>query len=128
MKESLSRQEWVMMETLWQGSPMFLSDIMEAMAKSVDWNRSSYLTYLKRMTDKGLIGYDTIRGSRSYYPLVKREDCIENESSYILSKLTEDSTRLLLASMIQKSGLSDKDRDALQDLIVKLSDDTKKEK
>lgn len=126
MKESLSKQEWVMMETLWQGSPMFLSEIMEAMAKSVDWNRSSYLTYLKRMTDKGLIGYETIRGSRSYYPLVKREDCIEKESSYILSKLTEDSTRLLLASMIQKSGLSDKDRDELQELIVKLS--TEKEK
>ncbi|MDD5017045.1 MAG: BlaI/MecI/CopY family transcriptional regulator [Eubacteriales bacterium] len=128
MKESLSRQEWVMMETLWQGSPMFLSEIMEAMATSVDWNRSSYLTYLKRMADKGLIGYKTIRGSRSYFPLVKREDCIENESNYILSKLTEDSTRLLLASMIQKSGLKDKDRDELQELIKKLSVDSEKEK
>jgi BlaI family transcriptional regulator, penicillinase repressor len=128
MKESLSRQEWVMMETLWQGNPMFLSDIMEAMEKSVDWNRSSYLTYLKRMADKGLIGYETIRGSRRYYPLVNREDCIENESNYILSKLTEDSTRLLLASMIQKSGLSDKDRDELQVLIKTLGGDSEKEK
>lgn len=128
MKESLSRQEWVMMETLWQGSPMFLSDIMEAMAKSVDWNRSSYLTYLKRMEEKGLIGYKTVRGSRSYFPLLRREDCIESESNYILSKLTEDSTRLLLASMIQKSGLSEKDRDELQELIKKLGDDSGKEK
>ncbi len=122
MKESLSRQEWVMMETLWQGREMFLSDIMEAMAKSVDWNRSSYLTYLKRMTDKGLIGYNTIRGSRSYYPLARREDCIENESNSILSKMTEDSARLLLASMIQKSGLSEEDRDELKELIQKLGD------
>lgn len=128
MKESLSKQEWVMMETLWQNSPMFLSEIMEAMAKAVDWNRSSYLTYLKRMTDKGLIGYDTIRGSRSYYPLVERQDSIEKESSYILSKLTEDSARLLLASMIQKSGLSDKDREELAGLIERLSDGSKKEK
>lgn len=128
MKESLSKQEWVMMEALWQGSPMFLSEIMEAMAKSVDWNRSSYLTYLKRMSDKGLIGYDTIRGSRSYYPLVERQDCIENESRYILSKLTEDSARLLLASMIQKSGLSDEDRTELAALIERLSDGAKKEK
>ncbi len=121
MKESLSRQEWVMMETLWHNSPMFLSQIMQAMEKSVDWTRSSYQTYLKRMTDKGLIGYDTIRGSRSYYPLVKREDCIENESQNILSKMTEDSTRLLLASMIQKSGLLEKDRVELAELIEKLS-------
>lgn len=123
MKESLSKQEWIIMETLWQGSPMFLSDIMLAMARSVDWNRSSYLTYLKRMSDKGLIGYNTVRGSRSYFPLVGREDCIENESNYILSKLTENGTRLLLASMIQKSGLSNKDRDELQELIKKLSEE-----
>jgi BlaI family penicillinase repressor len=108
------------METLWQGRKMFLSEIMEAMARSVDWNRSSYLTYLKRMTDKGLIGYKTVRGSRRYFPLVEREDCIENESRYILSKLTQDSARLLLASMIQKSGLTEKDRDELQILIENL--------
>lgn len=121
MKESLSRQEWVMMETLWQKSPLFLSEIMEAMEKSVDWNRSSYLTYLKRMSDKGLIGYKTIRGSRSYFPLIGREECVETETKYILSKLTEDSARLLLASMIQRSGLSEKDRAELQELISKLS-------
>jgi BlaI family penicillinase repressor len=120
MRESLSKQEWVMMETLWNGRPMFLSDIMEAMDKLVDWNRSSYMTYLKRMEEKGLIGYKVIRGSRSYYPLVNREDCIENESSYILSKLTADSTRLLLASMIQKSGLAEADREELHALIKKL--------
>ncbi len=127
MRETLSKQEWVMMETLWQKSPLFLSDIMDAMATSVDWNRSSYLTYLKRMADKGLVGYETVRGSRSYYPLVKREDCIENESNYLLSKMTEDSTRLLLASMIQKSGLSEKDRDELQVLIQKLGDKSEEE-
>ena len=127
MKESLSKQEWVMMETLWQRSPLFLSEIMEAMATSVDWNRSSYLTYLKRMSDKGLIGYKTVRGSRSYFPLKGREECVETETNYILSKLTEDSARLLLASMIQKSGLSDNDMAELQGLISKLSGPEKEE-
>lgn len=127
MKESLSRQEWVMMEALWQRNPLFLSEIMEVMATSVDWNRSSYLTYLKRMSDKGFIGYKTVRGSRSYFPLKGREECVESETNYLLSKLTEDSTRLLLASMIQKSGLSEKDRAGLQELISKLSGGVEKE-
>lgn len=120
MKEALSRQEWVLMEAIWQKNPLFLSQIMDATANAVDWNKSSYLTYLKRMTEKGLIGYTNISGNRCYAPLVKREDCIDNESSYILSKLTEDGTRLLLASMIKKSGLSEEDRDELQALISKL--------
>ena len=120
MKEALSRQEWVLMEALWQKNPLFLSQIMDVTANAVDWNKSSYLTYLKRMTEKGLIGYTNISGNRCYAPLVKREDCIDNESSYILSKLTEDGTRLLLASMIKKSGLNEEDRDELQALISKL--------
>ena len=123
MKETLTKQEWIVMETLWQKSPLFLSEVMEHMASAVDWNRSSYLTYLRRMADKGLIGYETERGSRRYYPLVERENCIENESSYILSKLTEDSARMLLASMIQKSGLSEKDREELQAMIAELSEE-----
>ncbi len=127
MKETLSKQEWILMETLWQKNPLFLSELMEAASASVDWNRSSYLTYLKRMTDKGLIGYKTVSGNRCYCPLVQREDCIENESSYILSKLTEDSARLLLVSMIQKSGLSEKDMKELQELILKLGGDSEKE-
>ena len=127
MKEVLSRHEWILMEALWNGSPMFLSQLIEATKSAVDWNPSSYSTYLKRMTDKGLLTYKTISGYRCYSPLLKREDCIETESSYILSKMTEDSKRLLLASMIEKSGLSDKDRAELKELITRLGSDAKKE-
>ena len=128
MKETLSRHEWILMEALWDRNPMFLSEIMEATRSSVDWNSSSYSTYLKRMTDKGLLSYKTISGNRCYKPKIRREDCIETESSYILSKLTEDSKRLLLASMIQKSGLSEKDRDELKRLIARLGKMPEKEK
>lgn len=127
MKETLSRHEWILMEALWNRNPMFLSEIMEATKSSVDWNSSSYSTYLKRMTDKGLLGYKTISGYRCYRPLIRREDCIETESSYILSKMTEDSKRLLLASMLEKSGLTQKDRAELQGLITRLGSDSKKE-
>jgi len=128
MKETLSRHEWILMEALWNRSPMFLSEIMEATKSSVDWNSSSYSTYLKRMTNKGLLTYQTISGYRRYSPLIRREDCIETESSYILSKMTEDSKRLLLTSMIEKSGLTEKDRAELQELISRLGSDSKKEK
>ena len=127
MKEKLSRHEWILMEALWSRSPMFLSEIMEATKSSVDWNSSSYSTYLKRMTDKGFLTYKTISGYRCYSPLILREDCIETETNNILSKMTEDSKRLLLASMIEKSGLTEQDRDELQELITKLGSDSKKE-
>lgn len=117
---SLTKQEWIIMETLWNQSPLFLSQIMDRTKTMVDWNSSSYLTYLKRMTDKGYIGFDTISGNRCYYPIIMREDCIENESRFILSKLTDQSTRMLLASMIQQSKLTEKDKQDLRGLIDRL--------
>lgn len=116
----LTKSEWIIMETLWNSSALFLSQIIDRMKSMVDWNSSSYLTYLKRMTKKGYIGFNTISGNRCYYPKIQREDCVENESRFILSKLTEKSTRLLLASMIQQSGLNEKDRDELRQLIDRL--------
>ncbi len=124
---ALTKQEWIIMETLWNQSPLFLSQIMDKMKKMVDWNSSSYLTYLKRMTDKGYIAFDTISGNRCYSPILKREDCIDNESRYILSKLTDRSKHLFLASMIQNSGLTKKEKDELRKLIDTLDSDSNKE-
>lgn len=125
MKETLSRHEWVIMETLWQHAPLFLSDLMSAMETSVDWNRSSYLTYLKRMTDKGYIGYDTVRGSRRYAPLIRREDCVAAESAAMLEKMTGQSAKLFLVSLVEKSGLDESDRAELQALIARLGEEQK---
>ena len=125
MKETLSRHEWVIMETLWQRAPLFLSDLMSAMETSVDWNRSSYLTYLKRMTEKGYIGYDTIRGSRRYVPLIRREDCVAAESAAMLEKMTGQSAKLFLVSLVEKSGLDESDRAELQALIARLGEEHK---
>lgn len=125
MKETLTRHEWVIMETLWQRAPLFLSDLMSAMDTSVDWNRSSYLTYLKRMTDKGYVGYETVRGSRRYIPLIRREDCVAAESAAMLEKMTGQSAKLFLVSMVQKSGLSLSDRAELQTLISRLGEESK---
>lgn len=123
MKETLSRQEWILMEALWETSPLFLSELIEATNTTLCWNSSSYSTYLKRMTQKGLLSYATVSGNRRYRPLVRREDCIESESRSILSKLTQDSRRLLLANMIEQSGLTENERAELQQLIARLGGD-----
>jgi len=127
MKQTLSKNEWILLEALWQRAPLYLSELMEAMKTSVDWNRSSYLTYLKRMTDQELISYDTVRGSRRYLPLVNREDCAAAESAAVLEKMTAPSAKLFLASMVENCGLSREDQLELQSLIARLSQEQREE-
>ena len=124
-KEALTKAEWLMMEALWNNQPLFLSEIMEVMQNTVDWKTSSYLTYLKRLTESGYIGYKSISGNRRYFPIRQREDCVEEESSYILSKMTDDSARLLLASMVQKTNISNDEKEQLQKLIARLTKNAK---
>lgn len=124
-KQALTKPEWLMMEALWSHSPMFLSEIMEVMQNTVDWKSSSYMTYLKRLAESGYIGYKLVSGNRRYFPLRARKDCVEEESSYILSKMTDDSARLLLASMVQKTNLGDDEKEQLQKLIAQLSGEAK---
>lgn len=125
-KQTLTKPEWLMMEALWTHSPLFLSELMETMQHAVDWKSSSYMTYLKRLSESGYIGYTLVSGNRRYFPLRAREECVEEESSYILSKMTRDSARLLLASMVEKTEVTNEEKRQLQAMIARLSGETKR--
>lgn len=122
MKEALSKQEWVIMETLWKRHPMFLSEIMEAMDATLSWQKSTYSTYLRKLCESGYLGYKTVSGNRAYSPAVEREECIRSESRYMISKLTDASAKLFLTCMIRERGLSEKDKNELRELIESLGE------
>ncbi len=128
MKEALTKQEWIIMETLWKRHPMFLSQIMDEMSGAVNWQKSTFSTYMRKLCDSGYVGYETISGNRAYYPKVEREECVKSESRYMMSKLTDTSAKMFLTCMIKESGLSDEDKEDLQQLIANLSAKQQKEK
>lgn len=121
MKEALTKQEWIIMETLWQHSPLFLSEIMEKMARAVNWQKSTYSTYLRKLCESGYLSYKTVSGNRAYFPAVKRERCVQNESRYMISKLTDNSTKMFLTCMIRESGLNGEEKEELKKVIDSLS-------
>lgn len=119
--ETPSKQEWLILEALWDKSPMFLSDIVDVLGSELTWKPTTYQTYLRRMCAKGLLGSEKVRGSYSYFPLVSRDDCIRNESRFMISKLKGSSAKLFLANMIEESELDEQDARELRDIIDRLS-------
>ncbi len=53
--KALSEAEWNIMESLWEYSPKVGSQITADMVTRTGWSRSTTLTMLKRMSEKGLI-------------------------------------------------------------------------
>ncbi|MBD5559322.1 MAG: BlaI/MecI/CopY family transcriptional regulator [Clostridia bacterium] len=125
MKDSLSKQQWLIMEALWNRSPMFLSELMEEMAGRGKWAHTTLLTHLKKLVEEGLVTYETVRGSRLYSAAVSREEGVRNESRSLLSRLTESSAALLVSNMIREGSLSQSERDELRDLIDQLAEQDK---
>ena len=51
----LTPPEWYVMECLWEKAPCSGRDVVLHLKKTVGWSRSTTLTMLRRMTEKGMI-------------------------------------------------------------------------
>lgn len=120
-ESSLSPHEWAVMSALWRKSPQALGGVIETIGGVVDWNYRTYATYLRRLCDKGFVGFETRGRDKLYYPLVEKEACIRAEGRSIMQKLDGRAAKELLVYMIKESGLSAQDHEELQRLLEQLS-------
>ena len=51
------------------------------------WSKSTVVTMLGRMVDKGLIAYSEGGRAREYYPLVKKEDVALSETKSLIDRV-----------------------------------------
>ena len=65
----LTTAEWYLMESLWEHSPKTGREIIEDMKLRQNWNRSTTLTMLRRMTEKEQIECREEDGIRVYVHL-----------------------------------------------------------
>ena len=121
MKKSLSKAEWAVMSALWENPDQTISGIIATMGSRMDWKYNTYVTYVGRMCEKGLIGYRHLGRDNFYYPLVEKEQCYMAESRDILDKFSSHAAKELLVYMIRDSGLTAKDREELMALLDDLN-------
>lgn len=109
------------MSALWKKPKQTISGVIQAMGGHSEWKYNTYVTYIKRMCDKGLIGYDQLGRDKFYYPLVGQEECILEESKNILQKISGKASKDFLVCMIKGSGLSAQDCEELKELLGSLN-------
>ena len=121
MKNTLTKAEWAVMSALWEKPHQTISGIIATMGDEMNWKYNTYLTYIKRMCEKGLISFEQIGRDRFYIPAVEKTECILAESQGILEKLDRRAAKEFLICMIRDCELSEKDRGELKDLLEKMS-------
>ena len=116
---SLTAAEWHLMECLWEHHPRTGREAVDYMSASVGWTRSTTLTMLRRMTDKGLIRCDESGSMKSYIPLIQREEAAIQETEDFLGRVYHGSLSLMLSAMTEKAALSQSEIDELYNILKK---------
>jgi len=114
---SLTNAEWNLMECLWDASPRTGREVTEYLKKHVGWTRSTTLTMLRRMTDKGLIRCEDNEGIKIYSPLIKREDAVIKETDNFLNRVYKGSISLMMSTITKKLDLTKEEIEELYAIL-----------
>lgn len=117
---SISDAESLVMEVLWERSPMMAEDVVAALVESTDWREPTVKTLLNRLLKKRAIAADRDGRRYLYRPLLKRTDYIHDASVTLLDRLFNGRVAPLVAHFSERRKLSKKDIAELKRLIGEL--------
>lgn len=114
---NLTPTEWHLMECLWEHSPRSGREAVEYMEKSVGWSRSTTLTMLRRMTEKGYIRCCDEATMKYYSPLLNREDAVLCETRGFLDRVYKGSVSTMVSALTDRHALSKSEIDELYAIL-----------
>ncbi len=120
MKEPLTPAEWVVMNALWEKSPMTLSETIAQIGDRATWNYKTFSAYMAILEKKGFLSALRRGRDKFYYPIVTKEECIERESKSVLNKIEASSVKLMVTSMVRAGNLDKEDRQELLSMLEEL--------
>ena len=113
----LTEAEWQVMETLWTASPRTGREITDGLHEKKGWSRSTTLTLLRRLEDKGAVSAESEGGVKRYRPQVAREDAAVQETEHLLERVYQGSVSLMVSSLVKKQTLSQEEIDKLYAIL-----------
>ena len=106
------------MEHIWKLEKAFLKDLLEALPEPKPAT-TTIATLLKRMTDKGFVGYTLYGNSREYYPLVKKVDYFSKYVNGMIKNSFDDSAMQFASFFTQATHLTTEELKELRKIIDK---------
>lgn len=118
----ISDAEWEIMKVLWAGAPRTAGEIIEALEGSKEWSPKTVRTLIKRLSEKGAIGFNQTGRIYLYFPLVQEEECVQSETKSFLKRIYGGTLRPMLVNFLQDEKLSREDIDELKRILDERKD------
>lgn len=119
MKQEIrvTNSEWYLMDCLWEEYPRTLMQLVPLLNERVGWSKSTCATMVRRMSEKGLIGYDENGKTKYFFPKVKKEDVVVQETRDFLQRIYDGSIGMMMSALVRQNDLSREDIRELQEIL-----------
>ena len=113
---SLSKTEEQLMEYIWQYETIFMKDLIEAQPDPKP-AATTIATLLKRMQDKGFVGYKVFGNSRQYFALIKKEDYFSKQVKGMIENFFGNSALQFASFFTTTTNLTNSELEDLRKII-----------
>ena len=115
----LTNSEWYVLDCLWERSPQTVMELVAALHSRLGWAKSTTITTLRRMEDKGLVLCQTQGRTKHYAPAVQRDRAVRGETRSFLNKVYQGSVGLMVSALAQDKALSKAEIEELYEILRK---------
>lgn len=113
---TLTKAEEQLMQFLWEKRTAFTKDLIEAYPDPKPAS-TTVLTLLKRMQEKGFVGFKEYGKSREYSPLVEKDKYFSKQVGEMIKDFFNDSAMQFASFFTEKTDLSEKELEDLRKII-----------
>lgn len=119
----LTGGEWSVMSCLWENSPRTVMQLVDDLNKQAGWAKSTTITVLRRMEEKGLLRCEPAGRGKAYSPAVERERAVVAETRSFLDRVYHGSVGLMMSAMARRQELSREEIAQLRAILDEAEED-----
>jgi predicted transcriptional regulator len=113
---SLTTAEEKIMKLLWKLEKAYLKNIIDLFEEPKP-AATTVVTVLKRMIDKGFVGYNQHGSNREYFPLVKKTEYFAKHINSVIKDFFNNSTSQFASFFTNETNLSIEELEELRQII-----------
>ena len=113
----LTNSEWYVLDCLLERAPQTITQLVPILKERVGWAKSTTVTTLRRMEEKGLLRVEVQGRAKHYYPAVERAKAVRQETRSFLDRVYQGSVGLMVSSMAREKSLTQEEIEELYAIL-----------
>ncbi len=111
MHKELTKAEEQVMQAIWKVGQGFANEIVAVVEGGAAYN--TVLTVVRILEQKGYVAHETFNRSNRYYPVVSREEYMQQQLSGFAQRYFGSSAKALVSFLVDKKEVSLEDLEAI---------------